>query len=986
MRRLHLKYVYCLLTMLLLCGTAQAQRFPFRNLSVDNGLIQSQAMCLAQDVAGNLWVGTLGGLSRFDGQNFTNYTVRNGLPANMVMSLAADSLGNIWIGGSDGISRFDGKKYTHYQLPHAAARGGASRLQHICIVRDTVWWQVGGEVYYIVNGKIKYLVTPGAQTFVSAMLAEPGNLYLAKDSFLYHRNGDRWDSTAFGLAPGDPMPTIHCIFRDRAGNVWLGTNGGLYHVEDNRLKVFRINNIPLNYPAMLSIAQDKMGALWIGTYNGGVIKLGDNSLQVYNKKNGLSDNTFFDVMTDAEGNIWMASDGQGIFRFSGTLFTGLDESMGLPSAQVMTIAGNRRDSLFLGTYDAGLFVYHDGVTTPLPFPTSAPPALTSVVYSHDHKLWIGTRGSGLWEYTKNTFYQFTAPQHKLTSNFITRLYEDPEDRLWIGLDDAIMLKHNDTFSIVMDKSASVSSFLYIGQDSVLIATESGLKLYDRGTITPFLTHTATDSSQIQCMTMTPGILWLGSSDNGIIRYDMRSRKATIINKSNGLRSDFIYNITADNEGNIWAGTGYGIHKITVSPNGDTHITFYGKEQGVTGMESNLGAALKLPDGSIWFGTTNGALHYQPHSEVVSSAPFSILLKSVKLTGENTIDPSYYDSTDNWYGIPYHLRLPYRKNTIAFSFQAVTLSGGEQVLYRYRMDGIDAPWSDWSGMTSVTYSALPPGKYVFHVQCMGEHGKQNPELTYAFEIITPFQKTSWFRLLVLAACLLLGVFLQYLFNSRKERRHRLRARLRAEEQAKIRLRTAEDFHDEIGNKLTRINVLANVLKSKVPQTPDVTRILGQIEENTSLLYGGTRDILWSLKPSNDSLYEILLRILEFGNELFEDTPLKLTVSGISEQWRGYRLPMDTSRNLIMIFKEALNNALKYSGATEVNIHVEMKRRDVLNIVMKDNGKGFDPQSVTRGNGLQNMQIRAGRLNGKLYVDSRPGKGTILSLTFKIPRNR
>ena len=121
-------------------------------------------------------------------------------------------------------------------------------------------------------------------------------------------------------------------------------------------------------------------------------------------------------------------------------------------------------------------------------------------------------------------------------------------------------------------------------------------------------------------------------------------------------------------------------------------------------------------------------------------------------------------------------------------------------------------------------------------------------------------------------------------------------------------------------------------------------------------------------------------------MFEDTPLRLTASGISEQWRGYRLPMDTSRNLIMIFKEALNNALKYSGATEVSIHAEMKRRDVLNIVMKDNGKGFNPQAVTRGNGLQNMQIRAGRLNGKLYVDSRPGKGTILSLTFKIPRNR
>ena len=205
-------------------------------------------------------------------------------------------------------------------------------------------------------------------------------------------------------------------------------------------------------------------------------------------------------------------------------------------------------------------------------------------------------------------------------------------------------------------------------------------------------------------------------------------------------------------------------------------------------------------------------------------------------------------------------------------------------------------------------------------------------------------------------------------------------------AKIRLRTAEDFHDEIGNKLTRINVLANVLKSKVPQTPDVTRILGQIEENAGLLYGGTKDILWSLKPSNDNLYEILMRINDFGAELFGDTEVKFTFDGVNEKWRNYRLPMDMSRNLIMIFKEALNNVLKYAAANNVSIEVILRGKDILQLQLKDDGKGFDVKNVTRGNGIQNMQTRAGRINGKLYVDSRPGKGTILSLTFKIPRNR
>ncbi len=258
----------------------------------------------------------------------------------------------------------------------------------------------------------------------------------------------------------------------------------------------------------------------------------------------------------------------------------------------------------------------------------------------------------------------------------------------------------------------------------------------------------TASVHVQCFIMQGKYIWMGSSDYGVIRYNTETGKALVINKSNGLRSDFIYNIIADNDGNIWVGTGFGIHKIRMNDHDEPQITFYGRAQGITGMESNINSVLKLPDGSIWFGTTNGALHYQPHMAVVSSSPTSIALQSVKLSGENTIEPSYYDSTDNWYGVPYHLRLPYKKNNISFTFQAITLSGAQQVLYRYRMDGLDAPWSDWSTTNSVTYSALPPGKYIFHVQCKNAEGQTDHELTYAFEIITPFQKTSWFRFSVL----------------------------------------------------------------------------------------------------------------------------------------------------------------------------------------------------------------------------------------------
>ncbi len=966
---------------------AWGQRYPFHNLSVEDGLMQSQATSLAQDKAGNLWIGTLGGLSRYDGRNFTNYTVKNGLPGNEVRAVAVDASGNIWLSGQAGLSRFNGKNFTYLSKRPLTERSGVSAPQQLQIVGDTTWWRVQGDLYYYAAGKLTRFATPGTPDTVSALLAEHGGLWVAKDVFIYHLEHGRWDTLGFVYGGEVIRPNIFRIFRDKTRQVWATTNFGLFRLDNGLFMPFATGPDPLVFPPLTAITQDNTGAIWLGAASG-AIRIAGSSIQYYNKHNGLSDNGFLDLLTDAEGNIWMASDGQGIFRYSGTQFTALDESMGLPSAQVMAIATNNRDSLFLGTYDAGLYIYKDGKVSSLAFPSKPTPTITSLCYTSKSKLWIGTRDRGLWSYQNEIFRQYEAPDRNFPSNTITSIYEDTGHRLWIGFSNGAVVVDQEAFKAVDVKGSTVQSFLTIGADSVLMATgeKNGLKLYSGGMVTDFITRTMVDSSVVQCMYKRGRELWLGSSDNGALRYNMDTRKALVINKAAGLLSDFIYNITDDIDSNIWVGTGFGIHKIKITNGKPPQVTFYGKAQGISGMESNMNSVLKQADGSIWFGTTNGAIHYQPHTAVVSSAPHSIALVSVKVTGENALERSWYDSLDNWYGIPYRLRLPYRKNNLSFTFQAVSLSGAQQLLYRYRIEGLDVPWSDWSATNSVSYSALPPGNYVFHVQCRGAEDGVNPELKYEFEIITPFQKTNWFRLAVLAACIGMGIGLQYLVNSRKQRRLKLLAKLRAEEQSKIRLRTAEDFHDEIGNKLTRINVLTNVLKNKIPLTPEAERILGQIEDNTGQLYSGTRDILWSLKPSNDNLYEILHRIRDFAGELFQDTDVNFTFTGTDEKWRKFRLPMDMSRNLIMIFKESLNNCLKYSKARNVTLDVTLKNKNVLQLTLKDDGQGFDLQTIKKGNGLNNMNVRAGRLDGRLYVDSRPGKGTIITLTFKIPLNR
>lgn len=967
--------------LLLCCVPAIAQRYPFYNLNVENGLIQSQATSIAQDKYGHLWIGTLGGLSRYDGRVFTNYTVRNGMTTNTVSKVAVDNMGNIWVGTPKGISKYDGKSFRHFvfQSPENPSSNSVSSIQ----VADNgvVYCIAGNKVYSIVNGKSQPLNLPRAEDSVSSILASGKDLWIATTKgIVYSYQNSKWQRLAFNEPQLKGTPHVWAMYKDSKGRVWLGTNGGLYTIDSNRIKIARLKgNTPLyGLPSIFSITEDKYNNIWLGA-SSGAYRIKDSTLAYCSKSNGLTDNTIFQVLADAEGNIWMASDGQGVFRFSGAQFSVVDESTGLPSAQVMSIAAQGQ-RLYFGTYDAGLYTYENGGVYKVNIPVNT--TITALQPRNMYDMWIGSRGGGLWRYDGIIFKSYTKPT--LPSNFVTCLYRDAGGRMWVGFDNGAVYYQNDTFHRVRGIYTTIQDIITLGSDSILFATNDGLKLYSmlNDETINYKTNAAPDSATPQCFTISGHNLWIGTSDNGAICYNLKTGKSFTLNKGNGLQSDFIYNIITDNDGNVWTGTGYGIHKITMRDNTPI-IQFYGRGQGITGMESNHNAVYKMPDGSIWFGTTNGAVHYNPQSKFVTPKPASIVLQSVKVFGENIGDSSYYDSLDAWYNVPHHLRLPYRKNNITFNFQAITLTGGEQVRYRYRIAGLDAPWSDWSNINTVTYSALPPGKYTLMVEAIAGNNEV-AKLSYPFEIITPFHKTGWFRLVILLGCILLGVTIQYIVNKRKQNRMALLERLRREEQNKVRERTAEDFHDEVGNKLTRINVLTNVLKNKIGHvTPDTQRILDQIQDNTGQLYSGTRDILWSLKPSNDSLYEILHRIRDFGGELFQDTDIDFFFNGTDERWQHYKLPLDSSRNLIMIFKEALNNCLKYSKATRVSMLAELKAPDILHIELKDNGQGFDMDTVKKGHGVNNMNVRANRLHGKLYIDTRIGKGTIISLSFRLP---
>lgn len=969
--------VFCLLAAMQLA----AQRYSFYNLSVENGLIQSQVRSLAQDKYGHLWIGTLGGLSRFDGTQFTNYNVRNGLLDNSVQAITTDNNGNLWIGTQEGLSMYNGKEFQHFRLEVYEGSDGPT-IRKIHVTQDNkIWCHTNESVYYIQDNMVKKLPLPDSNISISSLSSTGDTTWIGTRGKIYRHYNNTWDSLFYYIPDYEKPPVFTTGFlHTPSGKTYFSTGTGLFHLENDTVKVVRTKQGSLYNILFTGITQSADGAVWLRSQRG-AYRLKDSMLVQYDKDNGFTDNAVTAILADKEGSIWFGTEGHGIYRFSGAQFSILDEKSNLPSELVMSFAPTPKGNLYIGTADAGLYYLDDNKVIPVALKNNKA-FISALLASNEYDIWIGTQREGLWRLKGGERIYYNTPQMPGNA-FIFSLYKDTVGTIWIGTSNGAVQYHNNRFYSLTGINDNIVAFAPIGRDSMLLASNAGLFLYHDSTITKYITRAAPDSAHLQCMLYKNGKLWLGTADNGIIYYDIYTRKAQVLNKDNGLRSDFVYNITADDIGNIWVGTGFGIHKIHLE-NNKPQVTFYGKEQGIIGMESNQNAACKMPDGTLWFGTTKGAVHIDPEKKLVLPQPISIVLQSVKVFGDDIRDTTYYDSTDNWYNVPYQLTLPPKKNNVTFTFKGITLNGSEQLLYRYRIQGLEAPWSDWAPLNSVTYSALPPGDYTLLIESKTFNSDEVRSLSYPFTIITPLHKTKWFSIMILGVCILSGVSIQYLLNKRKQNRQALVEKLRREEQSKVRQRTAEDFHDEVGNRLTRINVLTNVLNAKMGNiSPENQRIINQIQDNTAQLYSGTRDILWSLSASNDDLYEILHRIRDFGNDLFADTDISFTFTGSDQRWHHYRLPLDMSRNLQMIFKEALNNCLKYANATAVKLDISLKQNDILHIMLVDNGKGFNIEEVVKGNGLNNMRNRTERLKGKLYIDSIPGKGTTINLHFRLP---
>ncbi|MEM6525491.1 MAG: two-component regulator propeller domain-containing protein [Bacteroidota bacterium] len=963
---------------LLFPGPLLAQRYNFINYNISDGLAHEKVTDLVEDTFGNLWIATLGGgLSRFNGIEFENYTERDGLSNNIVRQVSVDSKGNVWAATSNGISVFDGFRFRNF-------------------LKDTVQYTSSVNVIEGDNN---------------------GNIWFSHPSGGLGKINSNFDLQKVELSDWTPNDKIIDIKCDSLGRVFFVTAiQGLFVYENLNSRPILTNKQFLGY--LLEIEVQDNGSLVAGSNKGlAFIDLSDpisfeltregsfvtssvgindserwlvsggrafkevnGKLFLINRSNGFIDSSVSRIYRDREDNIWFATDGDGIVKLGNDSFELYTQNNGLYGQPITSITQDANGDYYIASFGAGVQIFSkESQFLPLVNPQLT--NVTSSVVDQNGEVWFGTRNQGVIKYDGEDFVQFTS-KDGLINSLVRVLYNDSDNRLWVGTAGGISIYEKGEFSNFNVDSGLPDNVIWgIFQNSlneVTVTTRKGICKFIDGKLIPVELDPVLFENRINVSVQDKfGNYWLGYSGHGIVKTTPGSTEHIYYTADDGLTSDLIYNLLFDINGDLIVGSERGVDKLVFNELFELErIKSYDKVEGIEGVRTLYNSIYQDGKGNIWLGNSQGLIRYSPKFEKLNSRPPITYISGIALDYQDITWEQ--DQLKPIQRVPGNIEFNYNENNLIISYLGNSLRNPMAVTYQYRLLGLE----DWSPVTKkreAVYTNIPPGDYTFQVRAANSDGfwSLNPA-EIGISIVPPFWQEPWFYLLV-GLILLLIIKLYNDFRIKKNLDKVLTVeRIRAEELVKVRKRMARDFHDNMGNQLASITVFTNLIGLRLKhRSKEIDDLLENIEKHTKSLFNGTKDFIWSIDPESDDLNEVFTYIKDFGEELFENTPMDFYSS--TKEFKNLPLPSGWSRQIVLICKEAMTNALKHSKGTEVHLDLNLISNGFV-IKVWDNGIGVQIENVKKGNGFRNMRTRAVQMGGEL--DIQLGENNIgLCIEFK-----
>jgi len=990
-------------------GLSRFDGYTFTNFGTDQGLPHPYVNDLLETGTGEFWVATNGGLVRFNPKGVPAtrrvqtdssapmFTVVNSddddRRAKAISVLLAGRDGTLWCGTLKGLFRLTTTKELSKltPVPIGFPTKFAEQADINALIEDrygTLWIGAQSGLYrrWPSGASARYDESEGLQFGPTFALLED-------------RSGNLWVGTAFhGLlrltfddASRSPQITgtysaktglatnwIFALYQSDDGKLWVGSNRGLYEFASTDGPSagpthFYTEREGLSFYEVVTLLEDEDRNLWLGTNTAGAMKLTNHGFTTFDARDGVK--TVTSIFQSDTGDIYVHGDVLGDTNRS--LFEGAKLDFLNPGPMDLwrrlgRLENQRLTWLIPATLRHKYLGWSDK---------------TTALRARSGEWWIGT-GEGLYLFppVKN-FVDLKSSKPLAVYNLkgfpftmVYRLYEDSLGDLWVSLDNAgSALAKWDRQTRTLHNMAQTEGLPSLTENLPTAFQEDAagdlwvgfnrgqVARYRSGRFTFFSMSNGAAPGKINDLYLDKqGHLWIGTSLGGIFRSDDPAGELptfTNYTTQQGLSSNYASAVVEDLYGRIYLGTGQGIDRLDPATNQIKHFTT------ADGLSSGLVlSSLRADNGELWFGTTHGLSRFLPEPpEAAAHAP-TILLTGVRVDGASRQVAANGESD------LYVSDLAAGGNHLQIDFVGLSFASGESLLYQYRLDGADKDWGIASVQRTVTYANLAPGHYRFLVRAKTSDGTFSAAPAILTFVVRPH---LWQRWWFLALATMVVAFIVYLFY-----RYRVQRLLQI---VNMRTRIATDLHDDVGANLTRISLLSEVAKQNLGETnASEDSPLMSISRIARESVGSMSDIVWAIDPERDSLLDLTRRMRRHADELFTLRDIELNFNAPDAK-ESLRVGVDVRRDLLLIFKEAVNNAARHSQCTRVNIDLRVQPSKLL-LEIIDNGTGFDQSIEGQGHGLRSMKRRAAALGGTLVIESRSGIETMIRVSLPLGRAR
>ncbi len=938
-----------------------------------DGLPEQTVQAFAQTPDGYLWIGTTGGLVRFDGAQFTVFDRQNtpALRENSVFCLMVSRDGALWIGTEGGgIARL-----YHGQFRDWTTREGLSNDFVRSIAEDAegrIWAGTDNGLLRLEGDR--FLRIDGTENLpplaVHAIyLDHAGNLW-AGGSRLIRFNGTT--VTEFKMRGEASQNRVKSIVQTQDGTIWVGTVSGLNRMAPGGRDFDRLPGIA---GTVRVLRQTPEGTLWIGTIGQGAYKYSAGHLTQIAAPASLPSNTVLNFFEDSEKNFWIGTQ-SGMLRLTQAQVSVVP----LPKANDSdfgTVYQDRDGSFWIGS--TLLFRMKDGVLTPQVLPGIKSVHVRNVYRDRSGALWVGTDGDGVYRIADDRTMHLTA-HDGLSNNFVRAMTQDRDGSMWIAADEGLnhILWESTGLRIVsyrMQDGLAYFSTRSLEEDhngDLWIGTDRGVSHMRGG---KFLKDAATEAlAQMKVWAIhedADGSLWFGTRDNGLFRY--RDGRLAHFSAEDGLPANEIYQILEDSSGHFWISGPNGVaqlnrHELDAQAESfPRHLAlrFYAAADMAPGTEIYGGTQSSgciTAAGDVWFPSNIGPIHILPLQRAPLPAP-PVHFQQVRADGR----PVPMIGT---------IQLSPGNGRLEFDFAPVRLRSQDGLRFRYMLEGFEKSWSPATSLRSADYTNLPAGRYRFRVQT---YDLSDPDAVSeaSIEVVQRplFYRTWWF----IAACIALLALIVYAVY-----RYRVRhVRARFEAVLEERSRLAREMHDTVIQGCTGVSALLEALSMNAPKNGGDSGLMDVARLQLRSTINEAREAIWNLRQDSDASglgqkLESMTRLV--GSEF--QVPVTWSMDGTP-----FTVTEPVAHDLLMVAREAVYNSILHGHPAHVNVALKYRKRELI-LGLDDDGCGFDPQLVENGNGhhfgLKGMRERIERSGGRFRLTSAPGNG--VQIEVRIPRHR